>query len=76
MLAYAGNFAPGNERLARTYARRSTTELVGCLRRYATAKTTVPRSGYGPVLADIVLHDLDVRIPLGIDRVIPRIAWP
>ena len=76
MLAYAGNFAPGNERLARMYARRSTADLAGCLRRYATAKTTVPRSGYDPVLADIVLHDLDVRIPLGIDRVIPRIALP
>ena len=72
MLAYAGNFAPGNERLARMYARRSTEDLIGCLRRYATAKTTVPRSGYDPVLADIVLHDLDVRIPLGIGRVIPE----
>jgi uncharacterized protein (TIGR03083 family) len=72
MIVYAGNFAPGNERLARMYARRSTTDLVGCLRRHATAKTTVPRSGYDPVLADLVLHDLDVRIPLAIDRVIPE----
>jgi uncharacterized protein (TIGR03083 family) len=72
MLAYAGNFAPGNERLARMYARRSTADLAACLRRYATARTTVPRSGYDPVLADVVLHDLDVRIPLGIDRAIPE----
>lgn len=72
MLAYAGNFAPGNERLARLYARRSTADLVRYLRRYASARTTVPRSGYDPVLADVVLHDLDVRIPLGIDRVIPE----
>lgn len=72
MLAYAGNFAPGNERLARVYARRSTADLAACLRRYATARTTVPRSGYDPVLADVVLHDLDVRIPLGIDRAIPE----
>jgi uncharacterized protein (TIGR03083 family) len=72
MIAYAGDFAPGNERLARRYARHSTADLVGSLRRYATARTTVPRSGYDPVLADLVLHDLDVRIPLGIDRVIPE----
>jgi uncharacterized protein (TIGR03083 family) len=72
MLVYAGDFAPGNERLARLYARRSTADLVGSLRRHATARTTVPRSGYDPVLADLVLHDLDVRIPLGIDRVIPE----
>jgi uncharacterized protein (TIGR03083 family) len=72
MLVYAGDFAPGNERLARLYARRSTADLVGSLRRHATARTAVPRSGYDPVLADLVLHDLDVRIPLGIDRVIPE----
>jgi len=72
MVAYAGNFAPGNERLARLYARRSTTDLVASLRRHAAAKTTVPRSGYDPVLADLVLHDLDVRIPLAIDRAIPE----
>ncbi len=72
MIVYAGDFAPGNERLARLYARHSTTDLAGSLRRYATARTTVPRSGYDPVLADLVLHDLDVRIPLAIDRVIPE----
>jgi uncharacterized protein (TIGR03083 family) len=72
MVAYAGNFAPGNERLAQLYARHSTADLVDSMRRYATAKTTVPRSGYDPVLADLVLHDLDVRIPLAIGRVIPE----
>jgi uncharacterized protein (TIGR03083 family) len=72
MFACAGNFAPGNERLAQLYARHSNADLVGSMRRYATAKTTVPRSGYDPVLADLVLHDLDVRIPLAIDRVIPE----
>lgn len=72
MLIYAGNFAPGNERLACIYSRRSTAHLVGSLRRHATARTTVPRSGYDPVLTDLVLHDLDIRIPLAIDRVIPE----
>ena len=72
MLAYAGDFAPGNQKLARWYARRSTADLVGLLRRNAESRSTPPRSGYDPVLADLVLHDLDVRIPLGIPRDIPE----
>jgi uncharacterized protein (TIGR03083 family) len=72
MLAYAGDFAPGNQRLARWYARRPTASLVELLRRNAESRTTPPRSGYDPVLADLVLHDLDVRIPLGIARDIPE----
>jgi uncharacterized protein (TIGR03083 family) len=68
MLAYAGNFAPGNQKLAQWYARRPTAELVELLRRHAESRTTPPRSGYDPILADLVLHDLDVRIPLGITR--------
>ncbi|HEY1624666.1 MAG TPA: maleylpyruvate isomerase family mycothiol-dependent enzyme [Streptosporangiaceae bacterium] len=72
MLAYAGDFAPGNQKMAQWYARRSTADLVGLLRRNAGSRTTPPRSGYDPVLADLVLHDLDVRIPLGISRDIPQ----
>lgn len=72
MLACAGDFAPGNQRLARWYARRPTASLVEMLRRNAESRTAPPRSGYDPVLADLVLHDLDVRIPLGIARDIPE----
>ena len=72
MLAYAGDFGPGNQRLARWYARRPTADLVEMLRRNAESKTTAPRSGYDPVLTDLVLHDLDVRVPLGIARDIPE----
>jgi uncharacterized protein (TIGR03083 family) len=72
MLAYAGNFAPGNQKFARWYARRSTADLIEMLRRNAGSRTTPPRSGYDPVLADLVLHDLDVRIPLGIPRQTPE----
>lgn len=72
MIAYAGDFGPGNRKLARWYARRPTAELTGLLRRYAESKTTPPRSGYDPILADLVLHDLDVRIPLGIAREVPE----
>jgi len=72
MLAGAGDFAPGNQKLARWYARRPTADLVELLRRHAGSRTTPPRSGYDPVLADLVLHDLDVRVPLGITRDIPE----
>lgn len=72
MLAYAGDFAPGNQKLAKWYARRSPADLIEMLRRRAGSRVTPPRSGYDPVLADLVLHDLDVRIPLGIPRQIPE----
>jgi uncharacterized protein (TIGR03083 family) len=72
MLACAGDFAPGNQKLARWYARRPTADLIELLRRNAESRTTPPRSGYDPMLADLILHDLDVRIPLGIPRQIPQ----
>jgi uncharacterized protein (TIGR03083 family) len=72
MVAGAGDLAPGNQRLARWYARRPTADLVQALRRNAESRTTPPRSGYDPMLADLILHDLDVRIPLGIPRQIPE----
>jgi uncharacterized protein (TIGR03083 family) len=72
MLARAGDFAPGNQALARWYARRPVVDLTGMLRRHAESRTAPPRSGYDPMLTDLVLHDLDVRIPLGIPRQIPE----
>jgi uncharacterized protein (TIGR03083 family) len=71
MLAGAGDFAPGNQQLARYYARRPTADLIASLRQNAESRTTPPRSGYDPMLADLILHGLDVRIPLGIPRQIP-----
>ena len=72
MVAYAGDFGPGNQKLASWYARRPAGDLIAALRRHAESRTTPPRWGYDPVLADLVLHDLDVRIPLGIARQIPE----
>ncbi|MEV4625787.1 maleylpyruvate isomerase family mycothiol-dependent enzyme [Micromonospora sp. NPDC049523] len=59
-----------NVTLTRWYAKRSTDVLIDQLRRDALSRTTIPRSGYDPVLADIVLHDLDIRRPLGIPRIL------
>jgi uncharacterized protein (TIGR03083 family) len=72
MLATAGDFGPANEAMAQWDARRSSSEIIGALRRGARSRTTVPRSGYAPVLTDILLHDLDIRLPLGIARTMPE----
>jgi uncharacterized protein (TIGR03083 family) len=72
MIARAGDFAPGNQKLARWYARRPTADLIEMLRRNAESRSTPPRSGYDPMLADLILHDLDVRVPLGIARQVPE----
>jgi uncharacterized protein (TIGR03083 family) len=68
IVATAADFDRLNQYLTRRAARRSTDELVAYLRRHATSRVTIPRSGYDPVLADAVLHDLDIRVPLGISR--------
>jgi uncharacterized protein (TIGR03083 family) len=57
-----------NRWLTQRAAAKSDDEIVEVLRRRAGARTTVPRSGYDPVLTDLVLHDLDIRVPLGIAR--------
>lgn len=51
MLACAGDFAPGNQKLARWYAGRPTADLIELLRRNAESRTTPPRSGYDPTEA-------------------------
>lgn len=61
-----------NRVLTQRAAGKSDAEIIEVLRRRAGARTTVPRSGYDPVLADLVLHDLDIRVPLGIARDMPR----
>jgi uncharacterized protein (TIGR03083 family) len=75
---YLGIFATGadidqlNVWLTRRAARRPIDEIIETLRTHAGARTTIPRSGYDPVLTDLVLHDLDVRRPLGISRSTPE----
>ncbi|PMR61410.1 hypothetical protein C1A38_08805 [Verrucosispora sp. ts21] len=61
-----------NLRLTRRAARLPIEEIVATLRRHAGSRTTIPRSGYDPVLTDVLLHDLDMRVPLNIARDIPE----
>ncbi|HZN73746.1 MAG TPA: maleylpyruvate isomerase family mycothiol-dependent enzyme [Micromonosporaceae bacterium] len=72
IVAYAADFDRLNVMLTRRAARRPSHEIIALLRRRAGARTTIPRSGYDPVLTDILLHDLDIRIPLGIQRDTPE----
>lgn len=64
-----------NVELTRREARRDRAEIIARLRRWADSRTTIPRSGFDPVLADVVLHDLDVRRPLGLPREVREDRW-
>jgi uncharacterized protein (TIGR03083 family) len=72
IFACLGNFDPANQFMARLEARRSSEDIIRILRSRSESKVTIPRSGYDPLLADIVLHDLDIRIPLNLSRTIPE----
>ncbi len=68
ILATGADFDRWNLMLTRRAARRPIADVIATLRDGAAARTTIPRSGYDPVLTDIVLHDLDIRRPLGLTR--------
>jgi uncharacterized protein (TIGR03083 family) len=68
MVLTAADFDRLNVLLTRRQARRADSEIIGLLRQHAGSRSTIPRSGYDPVLSDIMLHDLDIRHPLGIRR--------
>ena len=72
MLATAADLDAVNVRLTRREARRPTHEIIELLRRRADSRISMPRSGYDPVLTDLLLHDLDIRVPLGIPRSTPE----
>lgn len=76
IVATAADIDRINVTLTRWAARRPTAELIETLHRRAHARTTIPRSGFDPVLTDAVLHDLDIRRPLGIRReVVEEHRW-
>jgi uncharacterized protein (TIGR03083 family) len=70
----AGNLDRWNLWLTGRQAHRDIDDLVAEIRRDAGSRTTIPFSGYDPLLADCVLHDLDVRRPLGLHRDVPEAA--
>ncbi|MFC7547669.1 maleylpyruvate isomerase family mycothiol-dependent enzyme [Plantactinospora sp. GCM10030261] len=72
IVATGADFDRFNVALTRRAARIGSDEIIARLRRQAAARTTIPRSGYDPVLTDLLLHDLDIRVPLGIPRDTPE----
>ncbi len=61
-----GRFDTANDRLALEQAERPTADLIADLRARVSKRFTPPGLGPGAPLHDILLHSLDVRIPLGL----------
>jgi uncharacterized protein (TIGR03083 family) len=61
-----GSFDKANDRLARQEAERPTSELIERYREVLDERNTPPGLGPEAPLFDILLHSLDVRIPLGL----------
>lgn len=62
----AGSFDKANDRLARAEAERPTADLIARYRERLGKRSTPPGFGPSAPLSDILLHSLDVRIPLGL----------
>ena len=71
MLACRGDFDRANTWLTREQARRTADELAGVLRARAGSRFTPPGAGPEAPLTDLVVHGLDIRRPLGIERAVP-----
>lgn len=72
MLACGGNFDRANSRLASKQAQRPFEEVVEVLRSKADHRFTRPGAGPEAPLTDVLVHALDIRWPLEIDRKIPE----
>lgn len=68
IMATAADFDRLNMTLTRYEARRPDREIIAQLRRLSASRVTIPWQGFDPVLTDLMLHDLDIRYPLGIPR--------
>ena len=66
-----GSFDKANDRLAREEAERPIDELLARYRERIPKRFAVPGLGPAAPLSDILLHSLDVRIPLGISTAPP-----
>lgn len=66
-----GSFDRANDLLTREWSRRSLPDLSDALRRHAESRFTPPGVGPEAPLADTLVHGLDVREPLGIERTVP-----
>jgi uncharacterized protein (TIGR03083 family) len=72
ILTSAGSFDRANDRLARRQAQRPFDEIVETLRRKADHRFTPPGEGPEAPLTDVLVHGLDIRLPLRLTRTIPE----
>jgi uncharacterized protein (TIGR03083 family) len=75
MMKGRGNFDRANQLLTASQARLSTPELLAGLRQHAASRFHPPGLGSEAPLTDVLVHGLDVRIPLGLDTERPADAW-
>ncbi len=66
LLRQRGNAHATNTVLARRFAERSAAELAGLLREHADRRYAPPVVGPRGPLADVLIHDGDMRVPLGL----------
>lgn len=71
MVLCGGSFDRANVRLTREVAKRPLGELVELLGRNAASRFTPPGAGPEAPLTDVLVHGLDIRWPLGVEREIP-----
>jgi uncharacterized protein (TIGR03083 family) len=72
MIAAMGNFNKVADNAARKDAALPTAELGKFLRDNADHKFKPPGNGYEAPLIDVIVHGLDIRVPLGLTRQIPE----
>ena len=71
VLRARGSFDAANSKLSVAAGRRSAAELVADLRRVAESRFKAPTFGSEAPLTDILVHSLDVRVPLGLPTARP-----
>jgi uncharacterized protein (TIGR03083 family) len=75
MVKARGNFDRANQLLAASQARLSPPELLAGLRQHAASRFHPPGLNSQAPLTDVLVHGLDIRIPLGFDPDRPADAW-
>ncbi|ETW95434.1 MAG: hypothetical protein ETSY1_30580 [Candidatus Entotheonella factor] len=62
------NFNKMNAKVAKTYGKRSSADLIGLMRKHTESRWIAPGLGPGAPLTDVVLHTEDICRPLGITQ--------
>ena len=75
MVKARGNFDRANQLLTAGQARLSTPELLAGLREHAASRFHPPGLGSEAPLTDVLVHGLDIRIPLGLDTDRAADSW-